>query len=196
MPSGPRYRRVLLKLSGEGLMGNREYGLDPDMVSMVAQEIKTVHEMGVQVCLVIGGGNIFRGVSAAASGMDRASGDYMGDAGDRHQFAGHAKCPGAAGRADARAVGDSDDDGLRALYPPPRGTPYGERAGRDLRRGNGQSFFTTDTAAALRAAEMSVDAMLKGTQVDGVYSADPRRTRMPSATIRSPTWTCCRATCR
>src|SRR5512143_219269 len=78
MPSGPRYRRVLLKLSGEGLMGNREYGLDPAMVSMVAQEVKTVHEMGVQVCLVIGGGNIFRGLQAAASGMDRASGDYMG----------------------------------------------------------------------------------------------------------------------
>ena len=78
MPSSPRYRRVLLKLSGEGLMGGQEYGLDPAMVSMVAQEIKTVHEMGVQVCLVIGGGNIFRGVSAAASGMDRASGDYMG----------------------------------------------------------------------------------------------------------------------
>src|SRR5262249_44451217 len=78
MPSAPQYRRVLLKLSGEGLMGSREYGLDPSMVSMVAQEVKTVHAMGVQVCLVIGGGNIFRGVSAAASGMDRASGDYMG----------------------------------------------------------------------------------------------------------------------
>ena len=78
MPSAPRYRRVLLKLSGEGLMGEREYGLDPDMVAMVAQEVKTVHEMGVQVCLVIGGGNIFRGVSGAAAGMDRASGDYMG----------------------------------------------------------------------------------------------------------------------
>src|SRR3954447_2286200 len=78
MPSGPRYRRVLLKLSGEGLMGSREYGLDPTMVAMVAQEIKTVHEMGVQVCLLTAGGNIFRGVSAAASGMDRASGDYMG----------------------------------------------------------------------------------------------------------------------
>jgi uridylate kinase len=78
MPSSPRYRRVLLKLSGEGLMGNREYGLDPAMVTMVAQEIKTVHEMGVQVCLVIGGGNIFRGISGAAAGMDRASGDYMG----------------------------------------------------------------------------------------------------------------------
>ncbi|MBL0898223.1 MAG: UMP kinase, partial [Reyranella sp.] len=78
MSSGPRYRRVLLKLSGEGLMGSREYGLDPDMVSMVAQEVKTVHAMGVQVCLVIGGGNIFRGVSAAAAGMGPASGGYMG----------------------------------------------------------------------------------------------------------------------
>src|SRR6266478_10205720 len=78
MPPAPRYRRVLLKLSGEGLMGKREYGLDPAMVGMLAQEIKAVHGMGVQVCLVIGGGNIFRGVSAATSGMDRASGDYMG----------------------------------------------------------------------------------------------------------------------
>ena len=78
MPSAPRYRRVLLKLSGEGLMGERESGLDPAMVTMVAQEVKAVHEMGVQVCLVIGGGNMFRGVSGAAAGMDRASGDYMG----------------------------------------------------------------------------------------------------------------------
>src|SRR6202048_2981544 len=78
MPSAPRYRRVLLKLSGEGLMGNREYGLDPAMVSMVAQEVKGVHGMGVQGCLVIGRGDIFRGCSAAASGMARASGDYMG----------------------------------------------------------------------------------------------------------------------
>src|SRR5438045_9128971 len=78
MPPAPRYRRVLLKLSGEGLMGDREYGLDPAMVGMLAQEIKEVHGMGVQVCLVIGGGNIFRGVSAAASGMDRPSGDYLG----------------------------------------------------------------------------------------------------------------------
>src|SRR3954466_6031138 len=78
MPPAPRYRRVLLKLSGEGLMGEREYGLDPKMVGMVAQEIKTVVQMGVQVCLVIGGGNIFRGVSAAAPGMGRGGGDYMG----------------------------------------------------------------------------------------------------------------------
>ena len=78
MPTTPVYRRVLLKLSGEGLMGEREYGLDPGMVSGVASEIATVHRMGVQVCLVIGGGNIFRGVSGAAAGMDRASGDYMG----------------------------------------------------------------------------------------------------------------------
>ena len=146
MPSGPRYRRVLLKLSGEGLMGNREYGLDPAMVSMVAQEVKAVHDMGVQVCLVIGGGNIFRGVSAAASGMDRASGDYMGM--------------------------------LATVEPYIR-----RRAARHMEKGRvvifaagtGNPFFTTDTAAALRAAEMEVDALLKGTQVDGVYSADPRK---------------------
>ena len=175
MPSGPQYRRVLLKLSGEGLMGNREYGLDPDMVTMVAQEVKTVHEMGVQVCLVIGGGNIFRGVSAAASGMDRSSGDYMGM---------------LATVINSLAMQSAlERQGLqtRVQSAIPMTTvcePYiRRRAARHMEKGRivifaagtGNPFVTTDTAAALRAAEMGVDALLKGTQVDGVYSADPRK---------------------
>jgi uridylate kinase len=174
MPSAPRYRRVLLKLSGEGLMGEREYGLDPKMVGMVAQEIKAVHEMGVQVCLVIGGGNIFRGVSGAAAGMDRASGDYMGM---------------LATVINSLAMQSAlERQGLqtRVQSAIPMTTvcePYiRRRAVRHMEKGRvvifaagtGNPFFTTDTAAALRAAEMGVSAMLKGTQVDGVYSADPR----------------------
>ena len=177
MPSGPRNRRVLLKLSGEGLMGSREYGLDPDMVSMVAQEVKAVHAMGVQVCLVIGGGNIFRGVSAAASGMDRASGDYMGM---------------LATVINSLAMQSAmERQGLqtRVQSAIPMTTvcePYiRRRAVRHMEKGRvvifaagtGNPFFTTDTAAALRAAEMGVDAMLKGTQVDGVYSADPKKNK-------------------
>src|SRR6266849_3775494 len=179
MPSAPRYRRVLLKLSGEGLMGNREYGLDPAMVSMVAQEVKAVHGMGVQVCLVIGGGNIFRGVSAAASGMDRASGDYMGM---------------LATVINSLAMQSAlERQGLqtRVQSAIPMTTvcePYiRRRASRHMEKGRvvifaagtGNPFFTTDTAAALRAAEMGVDALLKGTQVDGVYSADPRKVPEP-----------------
>jgi uridylate kinase len=156
-------------------MGNREYGLDPDMVSMVAQEVKTVHAMGVQVCLVIGGGNIFRGVSAAASGMDRSSGDYMGM---------------LATVINSLAMQSAlERQGLqtRVQSAIPMTTvcePYiRRRAARHMEKGRvvifaagtGNPFFTTDTAAALRAAEMGADALLKGTQVDGVYSADPRK---------------------
>src|SRR6187401_3428081 len=174
MPPAPRYRRVLLKLSGEGLMGEREYGLDPKMVGMVAQEIKTVHEMGVQVCLVIGGGNIFRGVSAAASGMDRASGDYMGM---------------LATVINSLAMQSAlERQGLqtRVQSAIPMTTvcePYiRRRAARHMEKGRvvifaagtGNPFFTTDTAAALRAAEMSVDVVLMAkNNVEGVYSADP-----------------------
>jgi uridylate kinase len=174
MPPTPRYRRVLLKLSGEGLMGEREYGLDPKMVGMVAQEVRAVHDMGVQVCLVIGGGNIFRGVSSAAAGMERANGDYMGM---------------LATVINSLAMQSAlERQGLqtRVQSAIPMTTvcePYiRRRAVRHMEKGRvvifaagtGNPFFTTDTAAALRAAEMNVDALLKGTQVDGVYSADPR----------------------
>src|SRR5262244_876690 len=175
MPSAPRYRRVLLKLSGEGLMGEREYGLDHAMVAMLAQEIKEVHGMGVQVCLVIGGGNIFRGVSAAAAGMDRASGDYMGM---------------LATVINSLAMQSAlERQGLqtRVQSAIPMTTvcePYiRRRAARHMEKGRvvifaagtGNPFFTTDTAAALRASEMGCHALLKATKVDGVYSADPKK---------------------
>jgi uridylate kinase len=175
MPSAPRYRRVLLKLSGEGLMGDREYGLDPGMVAMVAEEVKTVHALGVQICLVIGGGNIFRGVSAAASGMDRASGDYMGMLAT---VINSLAMQSALERCGLQTRVQSAIPMTTVCEPYIR-----RRAVRHMEKGRvvifaagtGNPFFTTDTAAALRAAEMSVDAMLKGTQVDGVYSTDPHK---------------------
>jgi uridylate kinase len=169
------YRRVLLKVSGEALMGRREYGLDTDMVVRIAADIGDVVSLGVQVCLVIGGGNIFRGVSAAASGMDRAQADYMGM---------------LATVMNALAVQNAlEKQGVptRVQSAIPMSSvcePYiRRRAERHMEKGRvvifaagtGNPFFTTDTAAALRAAEMGCDALLKGTQVDGVYSADPRR---------------------
>jgi len=173
MPAVPAYRRVLIKLSGEGLMGEREYGLDPKMLAAIAREISTVHAMGVEVCIVIGGGNIFRGVAGAAAGMERASADYMGM---------------LATVINAIALQNAlEKTGLhtRVLSAIPMTTvcePYiRRRAVRHMEKGRvvifaagtGNPFFTTDTAAALRAAEMGVGAMLKATQVDGVYSADP-----------------------
>jgi len=175
MTAKPLYRRVLLKLSGEGLMGEREYGLDPRQLSGIAQEVRTVHDMGVQVCIVIGGGNIFRGISGAAAGMERASADYMGM---------------LATVINALALQNAlEKIGLhtRVVSAIPMTTvcePYiRRRAVRHMEKGRvvifaagtGNPFFTTDTAAALRAAEMGADAMLKATQVDGVYSADPRK---------------------
>ncbi|MBM3621291.1 MAG: UMP kinase [Alphaproteobacteria bacterium] len=175
MSAKPLYRRVLLKLSGEGLMGEREYGLDPVMLTSIAQEIHAVHAMGVQVCIVIGGGNIFRGISGAAAGMERASADYMGM---------------LATVINALALQNAlEKIGLhtRVVSAIPMTTvcePYiRRRAVRHMEKGRvvifaagtGNPFFTTDTAAALRAAEMGADAMLKATQVDGVYTADPRK---------------------
>src|SRR6204780_4175037 len=172
--SGARYKRVLLKLSGEALMGGRDYGLDPETVDRVAEENKNVVDMGVQVCAVIGGGNIFRGVSGAASGMDRATADYMGML---------ATVINALAMQNAlEKVGVS----ARVLSAIPMSAvcePYiRRRAIRHMEKGRvvifaagtGNPFFTTDTAAALRAAEMNCDALLKATQVDGVYSADPK----------------------
>ena len=175
MPTTPAFRRVLLKLSGEGLMGSREYGLDPEMVAGIAGEVAAVHRMGVQICLVIGGGNIFRGVSAAASGMDRASGDYMG------------MLATVINSLAMQSALERNGMHTRVQSAIPMTTvcePYiRRRAIRHMEKGRvvifaagtGNPFFTTDTAAALRAAEMGCDALLKGTQVDGVYSADPRK---------------------
>jgi uridylate kinase len=169
------YRRVLLKLSGEALMGAREYGLDPEMVDRIAEEIRSVHALGAEICLVIGGGNIYRGVSASAVGMERASADYMGmlatvfnslamqNALERH---------GVTTRVQSAIS-------MQAIC-----EPYiRRRALRHLEKGRvvifaagtGNPFFTTDTAAALRASEMGCNALLKATKVDGVYDADPER---------------------
>jgi uridylate kinase len=175
MSQPPAYKRVLLKVSGEALMGKREYGLDNDTVTRIASDVAAVVAMGVQVSLVIGGGNIFRGVSAAASGMERAQADYMGML---------ATVMNALAMQNAlERVGVP----TRVQSAIPMATvcePYiRRRAERHMEKGRvvifaagtGNPFFTTDTAAALRATEMGCDALLKGTQVDGVYSADPRK---------------------
>ena len=175
MTTVPAYKRVLLKVSGEALMGRREYGLDNDMVAAIANDVKAVVEMGVEVCLVIGGGNIFRGVAAAASGMDRAQADFMG------MLATVMNALAMQSALEKRGVPTRVQSAI------PMSSvcePYiRRRAERHMEKGRvvifaagtGNPFFTTDTAAALRAAEMKCDALLKGTQVDGVYSADPRR---------------------
>jgi uridylate kinase len=169
------YKRVLLKVSGEALMGEREYGLDPETVQRIASDIGDVVAMGAEVCLVIGGGNIFRGVSGAAGGMDRAQADYMG------MLATVINALALQNALEKRGVATR----VQSAIPMARVCePYiRRRAERHMEKGRvvifaagtGNPFFTTDTAAALRAAEMKCDALLKGTQVDGVYSADPRK---------------------
>ncbi len=174
MPDHPPYKRVLLKVSGEALMGRRDYGLDVDMVCRVAADVADVVAQGVQVCLVIGGGNIFRGVSAAAGGMDRAQADSMGML---------ATVMNALAVQNALERCQVPTRVQSAITMPNICEPYiRRRAERHMEKGRvvvfaagtGNPFFTTDTAAALRAAEMQCDVLLKGTQVDGVYSADPR----------------------
>jgi uridylate kinase len=174
MSPQPKYRRVLLKLSGEALMGPKEFGLDSDTVERIADEIATVHKMGVQVCLVIGAGNIFRGVAGTASGIERTSADYMG------------MLATVINALAMQSILEAHDVRTRVMSAIPMATvcePYiRRRAVRHLKKdrvvifaaGTGNPFFTTDTAAALRAVEMDCDALLKGTQVDGVYSADPK----------------------
>ena len=175
MTSIPQYKRVLLKVSGEALMGKREYGLDNDTVNAIAADVGDVVAMGVEVSLVIGGGNIFRGVAGAASGMDRAQADYMG------MLATVMNAQAMQSALERRGVPTRVQSAI------PMASvcePYiRRRAERHMEKGRvvifaagtGNPFFTTDTAAALRAAEMKCDALLKGTQVDGVYSADPRK---------------------
>ena len=170
-----KYKRVLLKISGESLMGKQAYGIDTDMVSRVADEIKSVVDQGIQVSLVIGGGNIFRGVSGAAAGMERATGDYMGML---------ATVMNALAMQNALEALDVPTRVMSALPISAVCEPYiRRRAVRHLEKGRvvifaagtGNPFFTTDTAAALRASEMGCRALLKGTRVDGVYSADPEK---------------------
>jgi uridylate kinase len=169
------YRRVLLKISGEALMGAGDYGLDPAMVARIADEIGSVHALGVEICLVIGGGNIFRGVSAAADGMERGSADYMG------MLATVINSLAVQNELERRDIPTRVQSAIsmQAVC-----EPYiRRRALRHLEKGRvvifaagtGNPFFTTDTAAALRASEMGCEALLKATKVDGVYDADPAR---------------------
>ncbi|MBF9152549.1 UMP kinase [Novosphingobium jiangmenense] len=173
--SVPSYKRILLKLSGEVLMGEQQFGIDTDYVARVAQEVKDARDSGLEICLVIGGGNIFRGMAGAAKGMDRAQADYMGM---------------LATVMNALAM----QSALEQLGVPTRVQSAIEmdkvcepvirrRAERHLEKGRivifaagvGAPYFTTDSGAALRAAEMKCDALLKGTSVDGVYDADPKK---------------------
>jgi uridylate kinase len=175
MSVAARYRRVLLKISGEALMGDQEYGLDPTMLGHVAGEIRSVHALGVQICLVIGGGNIFRGVKGAAAGMERATADYMGML---------ATVINSLAMQSALERSGIVTRVLSAITMQAVCEPYiRRRAIRHMEKGRvvvfaagtGNPFFTTDTAAALRASEMGCDALLKATKVDGVYSADPKK---------------------
>lgn len=173
--SSPRYRRVLLKLSGEALMGDRQFGIDPKVVNRLASEIVEAHRLGVQIGVVVGGGNIFRGVSVAAEGGDRTTGDYLGMLGTvMNALAMRA----AVDRLGVPAVV------MSAIAIPALCETFTQREALKhfaenkviiFAGGTGNPFFTTDSGAALRAAEMGCDALLKGTQVDGVYSADPKK---------------------
>jgi uridylate kinase len=175
MSSPALYRRILLKISGEALMGEQDYGLDAAMVDRIAAEVKSVHALGVEICLVIGGGNIFRGIAGAARGMERASADYMGMLAT---VINALAMQNALERCDVPTRVQSAI-GMQAVC-----EPYiRRRAIRHMEKGRvvifaagtGNPFFTTDTAAALRASEMGCDALLKATKVDGVYSADPKK---------------------
>jgi uridylate kinase len=171
----PAYKRVLLKVSGEALMGKREFGLDNTTVKAIAADIGDVVAMGVQVCLVIGGGNIFRGVSGAAGGMDRAQADYMGML---------ATVMNALAMQSALERCNVPTRVQSAIPMASVCEPYiRRRAERHMEKGRvvvfaagtGNPFFTTDSAAALRAIEINADLLLKATKVDGVYTADPHR---------------------
>src|ERR1700720_4191208 len=175
MPADLKYRRVLLKVSGEALMGERDYGLDPVMIERIAGEIESVHDLGVELCLVIGGGNIFRGLSGAAVGMERASGDYMGMLAtviNALAMQNELERVGVMTRVQSAISMQS----VCEPYIRRRAIRHMEK-GRVVifAAGTGNPFFTTDTAAALRASEMGCDALLKATKVDGVYDADPNR---------------------
>jgi uridylate kinase len=170
----PRYRRVLLKVSGEVLMGDTPYGIDTKTVQAVAEDVAEIVKTGVELCLVIGGGNIFRGLAGAAKGMERSSADYMGML---------ATVMNALAMQDALERAGVETRVQSAIPMATVCEPYiRRRAQRHLEKGRvvifaagtGNPFFTTDTAAALRAAEMQCDALFKGTSVDGVYTADPK----------------------
>jgi uridylate kinase len=172
-----RYRRVLLKLSGEALMGDQSYGLDPKMTTRLASEIQVVHAMGVQVSIVIGGGNIFRGIAGASAGMERATADYMGMLATVINSLAMQSALERQG-VPTRVQSAIDMQAVCEPYIRRRAIRHMEK-GRVVifAAGTGNPFFSTDTAAALRASETECQALLKATKVDGVYSADPNKDR-------------------
>jgi len=176
----PSFKRILLKLSGEALVGSQSYGIDTKVAKAVAQEIKTVHDLGVEIAVVIGGGNIFRGVSESAGSMDRAAADYIGML---------ATVMNAVVLQDALEQLDVYTRVMSAIDIPQLAEPFiRRRAVRHLEKkrvvifaaGTGNPYFTTDSAAALRALEIEAEVILKGTKVDGIFSADP--IKVPDAT--------------
>jgi uridylate kinase len=173
LPS-PAYRRIVLKLSGEALAGSQGYGIAPEVLGRIADEMRDVNRLGVQVAIVIGGGNIFRGIAASAGGMERATADYMGML---------ATVINALALQDALEKAGLQTRVLSAIEMRAVAEPYiRRRAIRHLEKGRivifaagtGNPFFTTDTAGALRAIEIGADAIMKATKVDGIYSADPK----------------------
>ncbi len=169
------YKRVMLKMSGEVLMGEKEYGLDPATVNRVAEDIKEVVTRGTEVCVVVGAGNIFRGVSGAATGMDRTTADYMGMLGIVINALALQNALEHMG-VQTRVMSAIRMDSICEPYIRRRAMRHMEK-GRVVifAAGTGNPYFTTDTAGALRASEMDCDAIFKGTKVDGVYSADPNK---------------------
>jgi uridylate kinase len=175
MAQKPSYKRILLKLSGEALAGQQGYGIDPDIIMGIAREVREVVDLGVQIAIVIGGGNIFRGVAASSSGMDRASADYMGML---------ATVMNSLALQDALEKAGVITRVQSAIEMQAIAEPYiRRRAVRHLEKGRvvifgagtGNPFFTTDTAASLRAIEIGAEIILKATKVDGVYNADPAK---------------------
>ena len=175
MARQPRYRRVLLKLSGEALMGSRPFGLEFEVIRAIAEQIRDVHALGVQVAMVIGGGNIYRGLAGSSSGIDRVTGDYMGML---------ATVINSLAVQDALERLEVHTRVLSAIEIRQVAEPYiRRRAMRHLEKGRvviiaagtGNPYFTTDSAAALRAMEVKAEVILKATQVDGIYSADPKK---------------------
>ena len=173
-PGGVRYRRILLKLSGEALLGDRQYGVDPAFCAFIARQVAEVHRLGVQVGIVVGGGNIFRGLAAAASGMDRATGDYIGML---------ATVMNGLALQDALERAGVQTRVMSAIAMNEVAEPYiRRRAVRHLEKGRvvifgggtGNPYFSTDTAAALRANEIGAEVILKATKVDGIYDSDPK----------------------
>lgn len=170
----PAYQRILLKLSGEALLGNEDYGIDPVIIGRIANEVLEVRKTGVEVAIVIGGGNIFRGAGLAESGIDRVTGDHMGMLATLMNSLALQDALEKAG-ADARVMSAISVHAVSEDYIRRRATRHLEK-GRVviIAGGTGNPFFTTDTAAALRAIEVGADVVLKATKVDGVYSADPK----------------------